>query len=303
LEAHLALGLYTIYLGEFPASRQHFETGLSLYDPGPATFASFNYLGHSAAICHSYLGRALSFMGHYDRALTCSEQGLALADHLAIPMSRVQAMGMHTNLHVTRREIGEAREWAARTHAYAVEHGFPYWSSLSSMYTAWLAAQQDDLDAGIALLREGLARYTATGAKLGLSSFLVMLAELYAIGGRWAEGLDALDLAAAHVDRTGERYYEAEVERLKGELRRGEGGPSAGALAEAHFQKALAIAGAQRAHSWSLRAATSLARLWRDEHRIDEARRLLSDVHGWFTEGFDVPDLRASRALLDELAT
>jgi class 3 adenylate cyclase/predicted ATPase len=301
LEAHLALGLYSIYLGEFAQARDHFERGIALYDPGESAFAAFQYLGHSAAMCHSYLGRALSFMGAYERARQLSERGLELARAMAIPMSQAQAMGMYTNLHQTRREIRPGLEWAARTRAYATEHGFPYWSSLSSMIEGWLIGHDGDADRGIAQVRQGLDRYVATGARLGLSWFLVMLAELYALSGRWDEGFDALERASAHAAATSERYYEAEIHRLQGVLWLKRDGAAASEAADEQFQRALAVAQAQAAHSWSLRAATSLARLRRDQGRAAEGRDVLAGVYGAFTEGLDLPDLREAREVLEEM--
>jgi adenylate cyclase len=211
-------------------------------------------------------------------------------------------MGMHTLLLQMQRDTGAAREWSQKTSAYAAEHGFPYWVSLCSIIQAWLMAEDDDVEQGIAQLRQGIGRYLATGARLGLSSFLGMLAELLARSGRIAEGFETLAEASTHVRATGEAYYEPEIERLRGELLLLEGGPEAQARAAACFRHALQIARRQRARSWELRAATSLARLWRDEGRDHDARVSLGELYATFPEGLDGPDLLDARRLLDELA-
>jgi predicted ATPase len=120
--------------------------------------------------------------------------------------------------------------------------------------------------------------------------------------GQTAEGLDAIAEALALVASTNERFYEAEIYRVKGELLLKHGGSNTGAEAERCFRQALDIARVQSAKSWELRSATSLARLWRDQGRRAQARDLLAPVYGWFTEGFDTADLKDAKALLDELS-
>jgi predicted ATPase len=301
LEGHLTLGLNLLYLGRFKESRAHFEQGLALQDSADRPLQAFQYVGHSGAICRSYLGRTLSFLGYHDSALKFSREGLALARTLSIPMSQAQALGMLANHYQIRRETEAAQHWSAETLTYATAHGFPYWTSLSSMVGGWVMAHHGQLGAGIDQLRGGLDRYLATGARLGLSWFLVMLAELYAMNRQWDEGFDALDRALSHVAQTGERYYEAEVHRLKGDFIWLQGGSSASPAAETFLRQALGIAREQSAKSWELRAATSLAKLWRDEHRPEEARDLLAGVLDWFSEGFDTPDLQNATRVLDEL--
>ncbi len=301
LEAHLAVGLYSIYLGEFVASRTHLEQGIALYRPVDRPLRAFQYVGHSAAICHSYLGRTLSFLGYHDQALALTQQGLTLARDLSIPMSQAQAMGMYTVLAQMRRDVDAVDEWASRTIAYATEYGFPYWSSLCSMTQGWLLSRQERPTEGIEQVRRGLDRYLATGARLGLSWFLALLAETYAATGQYDEGLQALGDAEAHVQATDERYYEAEVLRLKGELliRRDASGS---VPAEDCFQRAIAVARRQHAKSWELRAAMSLARLWSAQGRPQDAYDRLAAVHSWFSEGFDLPDMQDAKRLLDDLS-
>ena len=131
--------------------------------------------------------------------------------------------------------------------------------------------------------------------------WLALLAGAYSRNGQAEEGLAAITEALAEIDRTCERFWEAELHRLKGQLLL-ENDAAKEAEAEACFRSAIEIAQSQAAKSWELRAATSLARLWRDQGNPDEARDLLAEVYGWFTEGFDTLDLVAAKALLDELS-
>ena len=154
---------------------------------------------------------------------------------------------------------------------------------------------------GIALMQKGLTGWRATGAELFVPFYLALLAEAYSEAGRAAEGLAALDEALTIVDKggkDGERLWDAELCRIKGELLLGS---SHAVQAEACFQEALQIARTQRAKSWELRASVSLSLLWKNQGRRKEARELLLVIYDWFTEGFDTPDLINAKALLDEL--
>jgi tetratricopeptide (TPR) repeat protein len=142
---------------------------------------------------------------------------------------------------------------------------------------------------------------TPAGRRWAVSSWLALLAEVYGNMGQAEAALTAVAEAFAHVDKTGERYYEAELHRLQGELLLVQS-PDNQSEAEACFHQAIAIARSQQAKSWELRAATSLARLWQSQNKQDEARKLLAEIYDWFTEGFDTRDLQDAKALLDELA-
>jgi predicted ATPase len=148
-------------------------------------------------------------------------------------------------------------------------------------------------------LRHGLAAWETTGTRYRRPTFLAWLAEAYGKAGQAEEGLSVLAEALAQVKKTDERYYEAELRRLKGELLLMQGDKTE---AEASFHKAIEVARRQQAKSWELRATVSLCRLWQKQGRVDEARQTLAEIYGWFTEGFDTPDLKEARALLEELS-
>jgi predicted ATPase len=154
---------------------------------------------------------------------------------------------------------------------------------------------------GLTQLCQGLDAYRATGAAFQRPHFLGMLAAVHRSLGQPEAGLTALREALALVEKTGERYYAAELHRLQGELLLQHATPEV-PHAEACFQQALAIARRQQAKSLELRAAMSLSRLWQQQGKRDEAQGLLAPIYGWFTEGFDTADLQEARALLEELA-
>jgi predicted ATPase len=299
LEAHLALGLNALYRGNFRASRTHFQFGIALYEASGASFSSFEYLGHSVAMCHSYLARALWFMGHIGEASRHSLAALDLAHSFGIPMTIAQASAMHALLFHVRRDAQGALEWAQKAGAYAHEHGFPYWSSLAALVEAWAIAGLGDREQALARYRRSLEAYVATGAKIGLSWVLTILGDMLARSGQIEEGLARLDEASAHIQATGERYCASEVERLRGELLIMRD-PAAYQAAEARFRDALEIARGQEAKSWELRAAIGLARLFVAQGRNGAAVSLLDPVYAAFRETPDDPDVREAREMLHE---
>lgn len=199
-----------------------------------------------------------------------------------------------------RREADTVAEWAERLIALSTEHGFTQGLMCGTIMRGWALVAQGQIEEGIAQLHQGLTAWQALGVKTAVPSVLAWLAEAYGAYGQVAEGLCQLTEALAVIYDTGERFYEAEVYRVKGELLLRQA-VSDIPQAEACFQQALAVAHYHQAKSWELRAATSLARLWQQQGKRSAARALLAPVYGWFTEGFDTADLQEAKALLETL--
>jgi predicted ATPase len=168
------------------------------------------------------------------------------------------------------------------------------------IYQSWASAQQGQVDVGMAQMHQSIAGDEAMGAYLQQPSILALLAELYGQVGQPEEGLRLLDKALDQVEARGERWSEAEIYRLRGELLRIQGADTS--EVESHFLQALAITQQQEAKSLELRAAMSLSRLWQAQGRSQEAHALLAGIYRWFTEGFSTPDLVEARILLEELS-
>ena len=183
----------------------------------------------------------------------------------------------------------------------AMEQGFLLTTARGAVLRGWALVQQGQAQAGIEQIQQGLRAYRATGAEQARSYWLALLAEAHNVIGQPEAGLTVLAEALILVDSSGERFYEAELHRLKGELLLQQNSDNQ-AEAESCFQQAIAIAQNQQAKSWELRAATSLARLWQQQGKRQEAYDLLAPVYNWFTEGFDTADLKDAKMLLDELA-
>jgi predicted ATPase len=169
---------------------------------------------------------------------------------------------------------------------------------MATIYQGYVASCCDDLEGGIALMREGMEAYRASETVIWSGYYRALLAEAYRRLGQLHEARQLLIEAKNLAERTGERWYDAELVRRLGEVDRREGDIY---VAENRFRQALAIAHRQHAKLWELHAATSLARLWHEQHRGAEARAVLAPVYGWFKEGFQTSSLRSAKALLDEL--
>jgi predicted ATPase len=183
--------------------------------------------------------------------------------------------------------------------AVATEQGFPHWRAQGAIYRGWAKIKNGNVTKGMCLLRSGLTAYRASGAELFVPHYMALLAAACEITGQFEESLTLLDDALHIVARTGEHWFAAELNRHKGQQLLRQGYFDA---AEGLYRKALAIAEEQGAKLWELRAAMSLARLRREQNRSIEARDLLAPVYRWFIEGYDTPDLKEAKALLDELA-
>jgi predicted ATPase len=190
-------------------------------------------------------------------------------------------------------------ELADQLVAVTTEQGFSFWRAQGTIVRGWVKVKNGDVAEGISLLRSGSAAFRATRAEGNYSFFITLLAMACEIAGQIEEAVTLLDDALQMAERTGERWFAAELNRHKGRLLLRQGHSAA---AEELYRKALSIAEEQEAKLWELRAAVSLARLRRDQGRRAEAHDLLASVYGWFTEGSDTPDLKDAKALLDQLA-
>jgi predicted ATPase len=191
------------------------------------------------------------------------------------------------------------QQYADEDLVLSTEHGSPLFLGWAIAARGWGLVTLGQAREGLALLTQGLTAVRATGAVTGTPRLYTWVAEAHAMLGQLVEGLNCLAEAAQIMETTGERHNEAELHRSRGNLLRATGDQSA---AERSYHQALAIAKQQSAKLWELLAAVSLARLWQDQGKRNEARNLLAPVYNWFTEGFDTPVLQDAKALLHELA-
>jgi predicted ATPase len=301
LVGHRTLATSLISSGDYRAALAHLETAASLYRPDEHRDSALHYgqdIGVSALV---YLYWVLWHCGYPDRSARAAERALALSRQLGHAHTLAHALALAGIAAVFARDVATACAYGNDCVAIASEHGFAQWAAVGRILQGWAGAQRGEATTGIAHIRDGLAAYEATGARVLAPLFLTLLAEALAFAGNIEEALAALDDALARAAVSGERGWNVEIYRLRGELTGRLPYPDP-AKAEESFRTALAIAREQGTRGYELRAATSLARLWREQGRRGEARDLLAPVSGSFTEGFDTADLRDAAALLAELA-
>ena len=298
-EAYSVAGWTHFEYGQMRPALAALEHSLALYDPGYSTVLRWGL--DSGVMIRSELAWLSWMCGYPDQARTHTQQALARAQTLSHPGSSADAMTYAAVVHHWRREPHAAQALIDALMPLTVEHGFLFWEGWAQLLQGGVFVERGEGERGISQLQKGWARFAATEAKWGQAYFFTLLAEGYRKVGRLADGLSALSEALAHVETTQERFYEAELYRLKGELVL-EQAPENWSAGEAAFQRALAIARQQEAKSWELRAATSLTRLWQSQGKTTEAHDLLAPVYDWFTEGFDTADLKDAKTLLEELA-
>ena len=294
------LGESLLYIGELPAARERIERALEFEDQHARIPPGVIWLD-TRVINYMYLSVILSFLGYPKQSQKWESEGLDLAESLSQPFTLAFALCLACWSNLVRQEVEICRKRAQAAMALATEQGFPNWLSLSQILYGWTKAEQGEPEEAILMIREGIEGWKATGAKLSEPSYLGNLATAYGRAGRYDEGLELTIKAMANLAKTEQRIHEAELYLTKGYLLLHKS-PDDTSEAEVSFQDALTAARHQQAKSLELRAATSLARLWRQQGKTTEAHDLLAPVYNWFTEGFDTPDLKDAKALLDELA-
>jgi predicted ATPase len=306
LQARQCLAVTSLGLGDPATTREHMEQGVALYAAnrhGSRTYLA-NYAQDPAVVCLAFGAMALWLLGYPDQALARSREAAALAGESGQPSSTL-ALALHfgATLRQYRREGPAVQESAEASIAIATEHGFSFWLAAGLIMRAWSLAEQGDPASGIALLRQGLTAYKATGSEVYRTYYLALFAEALGRGGEIEEGLGVLAEALTLMQRTGECFHGAELHRLRGEFLLRQGVPQvAYHEAEACFRRALDIARRQQAKSLELRAVMSLTRLYLQQGRQAEARTMLPEWYNWFTEGFDSPDLKEAKTLLEQFS-
>jgi len=298
--AHWYLGFIFFATGEYTTSLEHLEHVASFYDPEKHHRTSVFQRGVDGGLSAlAYCACTLWCLGYPDQAVKKGQEALALARALGHPFTLGDVLSFAgCMLNIMRRDAQELKERADEMMKLAQEK-VPSWMGAAIRDRGQALVMLDRVDEGLEDLSKGEANHFSLGIRLNLTLTYGSIAMAYAKKGQPERGLTFLDIGLAHVGETGEHHWEAELHRLKGELllalddRAG---------AEASFQEAIQVARRQHARSWELRSTISLARLWQEQGRRDEARGMLGEIYAWFSEGFDTPDLLEAKALLEELA-
>lgn len=300
LIAHRMMGCALYCLGELQQAREHFEQIALLYDPAQHRSLTWLYGNDQGMIGHSYLAWTLWLLGYPDQSLQRSQEALHLGQEVSHAHSQAYALTFAAVTHQNRGECQPALKLAEAAVGLATEQGLALWLAHATVLRGWAMTEQGKVAAGIDELRRGLDASQSIGGEILHPYMHCLLAEAYAKAKQPRAGLATLDAVQALVEKNDEHYWEAEVSRWRGELLLMDG--ASAAKAEQCFHQAIEIARRQSAKSLELRAVMSLARLWQQQGKIAEARQMLAEIYGWFTEGFDTADLKDGRVLLDELS-
>jgi predicted ATPase len=307
LNAHFVLGATLYFMGEYLAAQTHFERVSSLYDPALHRSAVV-YLGQDPmvhALCYQF--NALSILGYPDGAADRLQAAFNLAREISHPASLSLVPPLGAWGHVVRREGELALELAEEGCHFATEHGFQSLLGIALAFRGAALVLQGRTEEGVHQMREAERFNHAMGMLLGRPRELGFFADACGRLGQVEEGLGLIAEALDIANQTGEHYSEANLHRLKGELLLKRGVEYTESKiqeqAETCFRQAIEVARRQSAKLLELRATTSLARLLAQQGRRNEARTMLAEIYNWFTEGFDTPDLKDAKALLEELAT
>jgi tetratricopeptide (TPR) repeat protein len=335
LVVHAVLAETLLFRGEFTRAQAHLDQAGAFYDSGHHRDLAYQVGQDPGLLALGDAAKIFWYRGYPDQALERVRHCLALAQTLSHPLSLAEALCAVAHVHLFRREGQEAQAHAEAVQTLTHEHGFAWWLGVGIGLQGWALVEcaarsgaRGQGEAGLVQIREGLAAVRATEAELWVPLLLGALAQGFAQGGQAQEGLRVIAEALAIVEKNEERWTEAELYRLKGELTLQQSETSLGqvqdqsqtshdqsedtspqplppspqAEAEACFLKAIDIARQQQAKSWELRASISLARLWQSQDKRQAAYDLLAPVYAWFTEGFNTADLQEAQALLEELA-
>ena len=294
LYARIALGDSSTLLGKLHDAREHFETGIALYNGEPHRLLGGVDPGVN---CLSYLAFVLLALGYPEQALARSKQALASARASSNPYTLAYAESLAGRFHQARRDPRATLEVADHLYAVSAELGYSYWLAQATCERGGAMAALGRDSEGIAQIEQGLAAFRPTGAKYMRPPYLCLLAEACCSAGRVDEGLNALNEAFAAVNEHGS----PEMYQLKGQLLLRQDASNAGE-AENCFRRVIEIASNLSSKYGELRATISLARLLATQGRRDEARTTLAEIYGWFTEGFDTFALTEAKVLLEELS-
>jgi class 3 adenylate cyclase/tetratricopeptide (TPR) repeat protein len=300
LIAHRITGISLVCTGEFSEGRAHLDQAIELYEPGRHRPLAIRFAVDAAGSILSYRSWALWILGWPAAALADAEQAINNARKMGHAVTLMHALGHAAFTYFHCGEHALANSQSEEAIALAADKGALFWKAWAMLNQGCVSVLTGRSSDAIEIISSGISIYRSTAATAHLPVYLTFLARAYADVRRLSDAWRCVDEALADVETTKEALYAAEVNHMAGKLALLE---SNQILAEAHFERALAVARAQQARSWELRAATSMAQLWRDQGKRTEARSILAFVYSWFTEGFDTLDLREAKALLDELAS
>jgi class 3 adenylate cyclase/predicted ATPase len=297
---HRLMGMSLLNTDDIAESRVHFDRAIALYDPTEHRPLAARFGQDVAVAILSFRSVALWLLGYPEAALADTDHALKHAREIGHAATLMYAPASTSWTFIHCGNYATANAQLDEVVALADEKGALFWKAIGTMVQGCVLAMTGKASDAIHVITSGATALRSTGSTMWLPLCLSYLATAHAELGQFNDAWRCMGEATTAMETTKERWFEAEVNRMAGEIALMSSEPDA-VKAEAYFERALAVARVQQAKSWELRAAMSMARLWRDQGKRDEARDLLAPVYGWFTEGFDTLDLKEAKALLDEL--
>jgi predicted ATPase len=298
---HRIVGMSALHTGDIDGSRQHFDRAIALYDPAEHRTLAPRFGQDIRVAALSFRARALWLLGYPALALADVESALKDGREIDHGPSLMYALYNAAELNIYCGYYAAASKHADEVVIFATQKGVGFWKAFGIVHQSIASTLLGNASDAVQKIASAINAYRSMGSTLNLPEYLGYLANAHTQLGQIDDAWRCIGEAMTIMEASGEIWYEAELHRVAGEIALNSPDQDA-AKAVAHFERAIAVARAQQAKSWELRAAMSMARLWRDQGKRDEARELLAPVYGWFTEGFDTLDLKEARVLLDELA-
>jgi class 3 adenylate cyclase/predicted ATPase len=297
---HRLMGATLVFTGNVAEGRAHYDQAIALYDPAEHRPLALRFGQDVGVTILSFRSQALWFLGYPEAAHTDAEHALQAAREIGHAGTLMYALSIAPLTLFLSGDYGQASTLAEKVIALADERGVLFWKALGTINRGCILAMTGSSADAVQTITSGISGWRSTGATVWMPLFLSYLAKAHAALDQFEDAWRCIDGALTAVETTKERWYEADIHRTAGELALLSPQPDA-TKAEVCFERALAVARKQRAKSWELRAAMSMARLWHKKGKREQARDLLAPVYGWFTEGFQTLDLKEAKALLGEL--
>ena len=298
---HRIMGPCLTMRGDIAEAQEHYDRAITLYNPMEHRHLATRFGQDASVVILTHRAFNLWLLGYPAAALRDADNALKIAREIGQAASSIFAFFFVARFHVLCGDYSVATALLQELSALADEKGAPFWKTYGTLSEGCVLALTGKASDAVQLITSGLSAYWSTGGTLSRPMFLSYLATVYAELGKFDDAWRCISEAMTAAETTKEKWFEAEINRMAGEIALKSPERDA-ARAKGYFERALAISRQQQAKSWELRAAMSMARLWRDQGKPQQARELLAPVYGWFTEGFDTLDLKEAKALLEELA-
>jgi predicted ATPase len=297
---HRLVGSALLTTGDIGEGRAHLDRAIALFDPKEHRQLAARFATDVRVMILSWRPLALWALGYPEAARADADAALGDAREIGHAVELMYALNATQPVRILLQDYAAVKVQADEGIVLADKKGAFFWKALGTMFQGCVFAGTRQAAKAVSSIVSAITSYRSTGATLFTPFVLSYLAIAHASVGQIDDARRCIGEARSAAETAGERWCEAEIHRMAGEIELLSPERDV-AKAQAHFERALEIARAQQARSWELRAATSLARLWRDQGKVQQARELLAPVYEWFTEGFDTRDLKEARALLEEL--